>query len=301
MRFALQAGGGTYDEFLAWARYAESRGLDGFAIPDHYLRGGPGGAALDALVTMGGLVRDTDSIELMTLVSPVTWRHPAVLAKTAATLADMSGGRFTLGVGTGWLESEHRLFGLPFPERGVRFEMMEEALGYLRAAFSEPPVDFAGKHYRFEAFEMQPRPPLRIVVGGTGTHRTPELAGRYADELNAYPAPPDVFAAKVSRARAAATAAGRDPRGLTISSAGFFIAGDTESAYRERLEAHAARSGAVVADLEESMRVRNSPHGTWDQVRARLSAMEQAGMTRFVIQTFTDDPADVEEILEKLS
>jgi alkanesulfonate monooxygenase SsuD/methylene tetrahydromethanopterin reductase-like flavin-dependent oxidoreductase (luciferase family) len=234
-------------------------------------------------------------------VSPVTWRHPAVLAKTAATLDDMSGGRFTLGVGTGWLESEHRLFGLPFPERGVRFEMMEEALGYLRAAFSDPPIEFAGRHFRFEPFDMQPRPMLRIVVGGTGTHRTPELAGRYADEFNAYPAAPEVFAAKVARARAAAVAAGRDPERLTISSAGFFIAGDTDSSYRERLEAHAARTGAAVSDLEESMRVRSSPHGTWDQVRARLAAMEEAGMSRFVIQTFTDDPADIEEILEKLS
>jgi alkanesulfonate monooxygenase SsuD/methylene tetrahydromethanopterin reductase-like flavin-dependent oxidoreductase (luciferase family) len=300
MRFALQAGGGTYEEILSWARFAESHGFEAFAIPDHYLRGGSGGAALDALVTMGGLARDTKTIELVILVSPVTWRHPAVLAKTAATLADMSGGRFTLGVGTGWLESEHRLFGLDFPERAVRFDMMEEALAYLRSAYAEPPVDFVGRHYRFEGFDMQPRPDLRIVVGGTGTRRTPELAGRYADELNAYPAPPEVFAAKVARARAAAAAAGRDPGGLTISSAGFFIAADTESGYRERLAAHAARTGSKVEDLEEAMRVRNSPHGTWDQVRATLGAMEQAGMSRFFIQTFIDDPGAVDEVMEQL-
>jgi alkanesulfonate monooxygenase SsuD/methylene tetrahydromethanopterin reductase-like flavin-dependent oxidoreductase (luciferase family) len=154
----------------------------------------------------------------MVLVSPVTWRHPAVLAKTAATMADMSGGRFTLGVGTGWLESEHRRFGFDFPERSVRFDMMEEALGYLRAAFSDPRVDFTGRHYQFEGFDMQPRPILRLVVGGIGTRRTPDLAGRYADELNAYPAPPGVFAAKVARARRAAVAAGRDPDRLLISS-----------------------------------------------------------------------------------
>ncbi len=249
---------------------------------------------------MGGLARDTSTIEIVVLVSPVTFRHPAVLAKTASTLADMSGGRFTLGVGTGWLESEHRLFGFEFPERKVRFEMMEEALGYLRAAFSEPPVAFTGTHYRFEAFDMQPRPPLRIVVGGTGTRRTPELAGRYADELNAYPAPPEVFAEKVSRARAAAVTAGRDPGRLMISSAGFFIGGDTETQYRERLEAYAAQSGGSVADLEEYMRVRTTPHGTWDQIRTRLRGLEEAGMSRFFIQTASDDPRDVEEVMEKL-
>lgn len=300
MRFALQAGGGTYEQILTWARYAESRGFEAFAIPDHYLSGAAGGAALDALVTLGGLARDTSTIELMVLVSPITWRHPAVLAKTAATLHEMSGGRFTLGVGTGWLESEHRLFGLPFPDRKVRFDMMEEALGYLRAAFADPPVDFAGAHYRFEGFDMQPRPPLRVVVGGTGTKRTPELAGRYADELNAYPAPPEVFASKVARARAAAIAADRDPDHLLISSAGFFIGGDTEAQYRERLEAYAVDSGGTVEELEEAMRVRTTPHGTWDQIRSRLDEMATAGMSRFFIQAFGDDPAAVEEVREKL-
>ncbi len=301
MRFALQSGGSSYQDILTWARFAERRGLDAFAIPDHYLRGGPVGAALDALVVLGGLARETSTIELVLLVSPVTFRHPAVLAKTAATLADMSDGRFTLGVGTGWLEREHTLFGFDFPERSVRFAMMEEALGYLRAAFANPPVSFSGQYFQFEEFDMQPRPELRIVVGGTGTHRTPTLAGRYADELNAYPAQPDAFAAKVSRAHEAAVSAGRDPAGLTISSSGFFIAGDTEAEYLDKLAEYAAESGTTVEDLKESMRVRNSPHGTWDQVRKMLGGLEQAGMQRFFIQTFRDDEKDVELILEKLS
>lgn len=300
MQLALQAGGASYAEMLAWARFAEDRGLSAYAIPDHYLRGGAGGPALDSLVVMGGLARETTTIELVLLVSPITWRHPAVLAKTAATLMDMAGDRITLGVGTGWLEEEHRLFGLPFPERSVRFTMLEEALGYLRAAFAEPPVSFAGEHYRFEAFDMQPRGPLRLIVGGTGTQRTPELAGRYCDELNAYPAPSEAFAAKVTRARAAAAAAGRDPDALVISSSGFFVAGDTEADYRDRLAAVAADLGATVADLEESMRVRNSPHGTWDQVRHTLAGMEAAGMTRFFIQAIGDGREDIEHVLEKL-
>lgn len=300
MRFALQAGGGTYEEMLRWARFAEDRNLDAYAIPDHYVRGGEGGPALDSLVVMGGLARETSTIELVLLVSPVTWRHPGVLAKTAATLMDMAGDRITLGVGTGWLEEEHRLFGFPFPERAERFAMLEEALGYLRAAFAEPPQSFAGEHYRFVAFDMQPRRPLRLIVGGTGTHRTPELAGRFCDELNAYPAPPDVFAAKVARARAAAVAAGRDPHRLTISSSGFFVAGDTEAGYRERLGEVASRLGGTVEELEESMRVRTSPHGTWDRVRERLAGMEAAGMERFFIQTIGDGPDEVEEILRQV-
>jgi alkanesulfonate monooxygenase SsuD/methylene tetrahydromethanopterin reductase-like flavin-dependent oxidoreductase (luciferase family) len=300
--FALQALGSTYEETLAWARFAESRNLAAFAIPDHYLRRADDQPepAHDALVVMAGLARETSSIELVLLVGPVTWRHPAVLAKSYASLWEMSGGRIKLGVGTGWMEREHELFGFPFPERGERFDMLEEALAYLRAAYSEPPKSFTGMHYSFEAFDMQPRPPLRMVIGGVGAKRTPDLAGRYCDELNAYPAPMEEYTEKVARARAAASEAGRDPDALLISSSGVITSADTEEEYRTALERRAARSQATVEELEESMRVRNAPRGTWDQVREVLAGMEQGGMRRFYIQVADDDHAAVDLALERL-
>lgn len=300
--FALQALGTTYEETLNWARFAESRGMAAFAIPDHYLRRGDDKPepAHDALVVMAGLARETSSIELVLLVSPVTWRHPAVLAKSYSSLWEMSGGRIKLGVGTGWMEREHELFGFHFPERGERFDMLEEALAYLRAAFSDPPESFSGKYYSFEAFDMLPRPPLRLVVGGIGTKRTPELAGRFCDELNAYPAPSAEYAEKVARAQGAAAGAGRDPDALLISSSGVITSADTEAEYLALLEIRAARSGVAVAELEESMRVRNAPRGTWGQVREVLAGMEEAGMRRFYIQIADDDQAAVDLALERL-
>ena len=302
IQYALQALGSTYRETLDWARFAESRGLAAFAIPDHYLRRADDRSepAHDALVFMGGLARDTSSIDLVLLVSPVTWRHPAVLAKSYASLDELSGGRIKLGVGTGWMEREHELFGFPFPERLERFEMLEEALQYLRSAFSDPPVDFKGKHYSFRAFDMQPRPPLRMVVGGTGTKRTPELAGRYCDEFNAYPSPGREFAAKVDRARQAATEGGRDPAALLISSSGALTSGDTEEEYRAALEKRAARFEVTVEELEASMQRRNSPRGTWDQVREVLAGLAAAGMQRFYIQVADDDHATIDRALERL-
>jgi alkanesulfonate monooxygenase SsuD/methylene tetrahydromethanopterin reductase-like flavin-dependent oxidoreductase (luciferase family) len=299
---ALQALGPTYEETLSWARFAESRGLAAFAIPDHYLRRADDTPepAHDALVVMAGLARETTSIELVLLVSPVTWRHPAVLAKSYASLHEMSGGRITLGVGTGWMEREHQLFGFPFPERGERFDMLEEALGYLRAAYADPPQAFNGKHYSFEAFDMQPRPPLRMVVGGIGPKRTPELAGRYCDEFNSYPAPIEEFAAKIDVARRAASDAGRDPASLLISSSGVLTSADTEEEYRAALEIRAARAGVTVEELEESMQRRNSPRGTWDQVREVLEGLASAGMERFYIQVPDDDQAAVDHALERL-
>ena len=305
MRYGLQAGGGSYAEVLEWARWAETRGLSGFAIPDHFVRGvafsgGSEEPALDALAVMSGLARDTESIELFLLVSPVTWRHPAVLAKTYATIDQMSGGRLTLGVGTGWMEREHELFGLPFPDTGTRFEMLEEALQYLRAAFSDPPQSFQGDHYAFDAFDMKPRPELKLVVGGTGAVKTPTLAGRYCNELNAYPAPEEAFAAKVRIARDAASEAGRDPDALLISSSGVLIAGDTDEEYRKRLERFAEMMGSPMDEVEEGLRLRNSPRGTWAEVCDILGGMERAGMERFWIQAWGDEPADVERALERL-
>ncbi|MEA2002942.1 MAG: LLM class flavin-dependent oxidoreductase [Actinomycetota bacterium] len=303
MEFALQTVGKTYDEFLEAARWAEEKGLAAFAIPDHYLYGVTDDAlttpAYDAFAVMAGLARETARIELVVLVSPITFRHPAVLVKNTATIQEMSGGRFKVGVGTGWLEQEHTRFGIDFPDTKTRFAMTTEALAYMRAAFSEPPVDFVGHYYALDAFDMQPRPELKIVVGGTGKVKTPHLAGTYADELNAYPDQPDEYAAKIAVAREAAVAAGRDPGALLISSSGAIIAADTQAGYRDKLADIAVKADVDPEELEGEAARRNSPRGTWDQVRAILDGMQEYGLSRFYFQEkFV--PADIELKLSKL-
>lgn len=304
MEYALQTIGATYEDFLRAARWAEDKGLAAFAVPDHYIYGmggrGMGTPAYDALALMAGLARETSQIELVVLVSPITFRHPAVLAKNAATIQQMASGRFKLGVGTGWHESEHQRFGFELPETGTRFEMLEEALAYLRACFADPPVDFRGKHYQLEAFDIQPRPELRLVVGGTGAVKTPRLAGCYADELNAYPAPADEYRARIERAHAAAASAGRDPAGLLISSSGQMLAADTKDEYRDKLAALAEEVGADAEELEAAAAKRNTPRGTWDDVRSILGGMADAGLTRFYFQG-EFDPEDIEMKLSKLT
>lgn len=304
MEFAIQTLGDSYDDFLTAARWAEGKGLAAFAIPDHYLYGEDDKAwsrpAYDAFAVMAGLARETSSIELVILVSPITFRHPSVLAKNTATIQDMSGGRFKLGVGTGWMEQEHDRFGIDFPETKQRFAMTEEALAYLRAAFTEPPVDYTGQFYSFKSFDMQPRPELKLLVGGTGARKTPRLAGAYADELNAYPAAPAEYVAKLDRARHAATGAGRDPNALLISSSGQIVAADTEAEYYDMIKAIAVEHDMDAEKIEEEAAKRNAPRGTWQQVREILSGMEQAGMTRFYFQS-RFDPEDIELKLSKLS
>ena len=177
--------GGTYKQQLEAARWAESEALTSFARCDHYLSGAdPTPAATDAFAVLAGLARETSDIRLCVLVTPITFRHPAVIVKNATTIDEMSGGRLDLGIGTGWMELEHEAFGIPFPDWGERFDRLEEALDYVDAAFGPDPAVFEGDHYSLYA-DVQPKPTgIRTIVGGSGKRRTPTLAGHRADEYN---------------------------------------------------------------------------------------------------------------------
>ena len=274
------------------------------ALPDHYLPSTRGDRAAepvhDAFAQLAGLARDTQRIRLAMLVSPITFRHPAVLAKNAVTIDAMSGGRFSLGVGTGWLEAEHDLFGIPFPPRRERFDRLEESLAYLRACFSPDAPGFEGLHYRLAPQVVSPQPSdgFHLVVGGMGPRRTPELAGRYADEYNVYPALPAEMAARIDLARTTARDAGRDPDSLLISSSGAVLVGRDRADYQDRLAALAARIGATVEELEEHFTPRNTPRGTADEVRELLESMELLGVERFYVQAlYGPEIAPIEETL----
>lgn len=275
-----------------------------FALPDHYLPSTRGDRVAepvqDAFAQLAGLARETERIRLAMLVSPITFRHPAVLAKNAVTIDAMSGGRFSLGVGTGWLEAEHDLFGIPFPSRRERFDRLEESLAYLRASFSVDAPGFGGRYYQLAPQAVSPHPSstFHLVVGGMGARRTPELAGRYADEYNVYPARSEEMAERIHRARTAAFKAGRNPDRLLISSSGAVLVGHDEADYRARLAALADGVGATVDELEDHFAPRNTPRGTAEQVREQLASMESVGVERFYVQALygPDIPA-IEETL----
>ncbi len=298
MEYGLQVSG-TYERVLEAARWAEANGFAAFALPDHYLmamdeeKAGEIPAP-DALIQLAGLARDTERIELVVLVSPITFRHPAVLAKSAIEISRMSGGRFMLGVGTGWMDREHEVFGFDYPEPKERFERLEDALGYLAAVFAEEPTGHDGRFYQLEKFPIQPRPPAPVpmVIGGMGPHKTPRLAGTYAREFNVYPAAPDEFRARIERARAAAVTAGRDPDAMRLSSSGQVVAGETEAEYLDKLAAVAADAGRTVEEIQEHYDKRNTPRGTYGQVSELLGEMADAGVSRFYLQRLGTETLD---------
>ena len=291
MELALQTSG-NYETVLLAARWSEANGLGAIALPDHYLMSSVEDAkpAYDALVQFAGLARDTETIELVILVSPITFRHPAVYVKTAVTLADMSGGRFKLGLGTGWMDSEHEVFGFPYPERAERFEMLEEALAYCRAAFDSSNPGYQGDRYQLDPFDIQPMVPMPLVIGGFGPTKTPRLAGTYCDEFNVYGGPIDEMRVRIERAQEAAVAAGRSADDLMISTACPPIVGLTEADYRAALETAVPLMGKETPDdLHELLEKRNFPHGSREQAIDILGQMEAIGVERYYVQARLDE------------
>ncbi len=279
--------GGTYQELAALASWAEQTGLVGFARSDHLLaRRTPAPEATEAFTTLAALARDTTSIRLGVLVSPITFRHPAVVAKMAATIDQISDGRFDLGVGTGWMELEHDAFGLPFPPWDERFARLEEALDYLAACFGEDPGSLSGRYYELDA-SVRPRPSgLRMVIGGSGPSRTPELAGRYADEYNLFLAPVAETAARIEAMRAAAVAAGRDPQQVVVSLLCQVITGRDGADYGRRLAEEAARHEVDPTELERRWGRNGILAGEPERVAATLAELEEVGVSKLYVQQF---------------
>jgi alkanesulfonate monooxygenase SsuD/methylene tetrahydromethanopterin reductase-like flavin-dependent oxidoreductase (luciferase family) len=288
MEYGLQVAG-TYDHVLSAAAFAKDRGMVAFALPDHYLMAveeekAKTTPAPDAFIQMAGLARETTDLDLVMQVSPITFRHPAVLAKMAITLNRMSTGRFTLGVGAGWMDREHEVFGLPFPPISERFSMFEEALGYLKAAFDPEAPGFSGDRYNLESFPLSPAPVshIPILVGGTGSHKTPRLAGTYADEFNIYPG--EDMAERLTRFRSAAREAGRDPDAIRLSSSGQVAAGETVTDFEELMNQAAADASMSREELDAHYDKRRTPRGTYEQVNAQLEEFAKLGLTRFYFQ-----------------
>jgi len=294
--------GGTYDDLLRLARWAESVGFDSFARSDHYLNMDESVPATDALTTLAGLGRDTETIKLTVLVTPLTFRHPAVLAKTAATVDQMSEGRLELGVGTGWMEPEHERFGIELPDLWERFSRLYETLAYLRSCFGSDNNGFAGRHYNLEPIDVLPKATgdLPIIVGGGGRRKTPAIAGRFADEYNMFTTDTESFEARRRVMSKAAIDAGRDPEAIRISLVGYPVMGDDQADYRDRLAARAASRGMEADEYEAMLESRNLPHGTAVQVAEQFAAYAGNGVDRYYLQVYAPlgeiDTADVERV-----
>jgi alkanesulfonate monooxygenase SsuD/methylene tetrahydromethanopterin reductase-like flavin-dependent oxidoreductase (luciferase family) len=280
--------GGTYDQILRAARLAEAEGLYSFARSDHLAWSRePAADATDAFATLGGLSRDTERIRLCVLVTPITFRHPAIIAKNAATIDQMSGGRLDLGIGTGWNEYEHEALGIPFPASANRWERLVQAIDYLEAAFGPGEGRLDGRHYRLD-LDVRPKPTgVRMIVGGSGPKRTPTLAGTRADEYNMFVCPVDEARAKIEVMRAAA-----GDREVKATMMGPVTVAATDAELADHLDRVAARRNVSVDDVTRRWDAAGVIYGTPDRVAERIAALEETGIERLYLQWLDLDDYD---------
>ena len=275
--------GVTWEQWLALALATEAAGLGGLFRSDHYrsiVRGEPAGA-LDAWATLAALAARTERIRLGTMVSPVTFRPPSVLAKNVVTVDHISGGRVELGIGAGWYEAEHESYGFPFGTQRARLDELDRQLEEITRQWTE-----AGD-VRPRPLQ-QPRPP--IIVGGRAKPRTVAAAIRHADEYNT--TFPSVEEAR-ERARVvaeAARAAGRAP--LRFSMMTGCVVGRDGAEVRERLAAwrDVTRSGDAPPIC-----------GTVDEVVSRLRDYEAAGVERAMLQHLAHEDVDMVAVLGEVA
>ena len=269
MRLALMIEGQegvSWDDWLALAAACEEHGVEALFRSDHYLSGtDPSREALDAWAVLPALAARTERLELGTLVSPVTFRPAAVLANQSRTVNEISGGRVTLGMGTGWMEAEHEAFGFPFPP-------MQERLALFRAQLDDV--------RRYWGDGRRPR----LVIGGSGLSGTVGPAARHADEYNTVQATPAECSERREKLARACEREGREAIPLSLMT-GCAIGRD-EAEARERIRRRLERAGQSHVDPDEYRAARGeaSVLGTLDDAVAQLRRYEAAGVERVMLQ-----------------
>jgi F420-dependent oxidoreductase-like protein len=290
----------TWPDLLeAWLRIDEM-GFDTGWVPDHFYAGygDPAGPCLEAGTVLAAVASRTRRIGVGHLVLSNTFRHPAVVANLAASLDHVAGGRFTLGLGAGWLQSEHDGYGLPFGTMRERIERLDEALTVIRLLHTERRATFAGRFYRLEEALCEPKPyggrRLPMLIGGGGERFTLRVVAKHADEWNCEVSP-SVLARKLAVLREHCRAVGRNPDDIRVSvvlrseaqaeamwAAMVRMQNPNLVAERRRLETE----GVPAADLEARLRtwVRESLLPV-DESRAvdRLHEYVAAGVTHFIV------------------
>jgi F420-dependent oxidoreductase-like protein len=290
----------TWEQWLALAGACEEHGLEGLFRSDHYgpLLGMPDRGSLDAWATLAGLAARTSRIRLGTLVSPATFRPPAVLAKNVVTVDHISGGRVELGLGAGWHEGEHRAHGFEFPATPVRMERLAEQLEIVTRSWSEDSFSFQGRHYQVQDLRLLPKPVQRprptLLVGGRAGPRSLAMAARFADEYNVTGLPMEELPERRARQLDAWREAGRDPGTARMSLMTTGVVGRDQTEVEQRVGRVLAVTGSDDSVAEVIDAKPNWLLGTVDQVVEQLRGLEAAGISRVMVQHL--DHADTEMV-----
>jgi alkanesulfonate monooxygenase SsuD/methylene tetrahydromethanopterin reductase-like flavin-dependent oxidoreductase (luciferase family) len=283
----------TWESFLRMAGTVESLGFDLLFRSDH-LKPLEVSAFRDTLAlwpSLSALAMHTKRIRFGPLVCPMTFRHPALVAKMAASVSLLSNGRLDLGLGAGWYGGEHRAFGIRYPRYADRLEMLEEGTQVIRQLWAGKPSSFSGKHYQLEdAAGLMLPDPIPIIMGGKG-EKTLQVVALRADEWNCSYVGVDVFKEKSLQLDDNCDTLGRDPASLRRSLMTPFVIGKDGTQVQRHIDAHRMTFPSLPANLTtwlEAGFIGGSPA----QVSDQMSTFADGGTNRFMLQQNALDDLD---------
>jgi F420-dependent oxidoreductase-like protein len=282
MRFSVwPAPTQSFTDVLEIARHAESTGWDGLWYADHFMPDGENTRVPwpEAWTTLAALAVSVPRIRIGPLVTGNTYRHPAVLAKMAASVDHLSGGRLVLGLGAGWQENEHRQYGISYFTVKERLERLAEACELIRGLFGNETTTFKGKHYQLENAVLEPKPvqkPLPLLIGGGGEKVTLRIAARFADEWNVW-GDAETLKRKMAILDGYCAAIGRPPRAIQRSAVALLFLTD-DRALVEKMRSRPAGRPMIV--------------GNADEVREIVRGYRDAGVDELIVPDFTLGPRE---------
>lgn len=275
----------TWEETKAASLEFETLGYDSVWLNDHlYGIPGPQLPILEAWTTLAAVGGITGRVQLGTLVSPVGFRNPALLAKMAATLDNISAGRVIVGIGSGWFEMEFSGYGYDFPPLRTRLEQLDEAATLLKQLWTESRPSFTGQHFRTAEVFCEPKPVQRphppLLIGGGGERILLRIAAKHADIWNNLAIHQGQLAHKVAVLREHCAAIGRDAATIQVSQQTMVIIGRDSAEVNARLEKASAIYGGHLGHG-----IAGTPEQCAEQIRTHVAA----GCTMFIVEFFGRD------------
>ena len=285
--------GVDFPGLLERARACEESGFHSIWLADHmWARGLPDVDHLEIWTALSALAACTSRLRLGSLVLCNAYRNPALVAKMAATLDQISGGRLELGMGAGWMQEEYRGYGYTFPPLRTRIEQLDEGVEVVRRLFTEARATFQGKYYALDDAANNPKPVQRpyppITIGGSGERVLLRVVAKHADRWNCPMNAGAEIAHKLAALRAHCAAVGRDPATITVGEQVLVVLGKDEADFKQRW-AMAKQHLGTFADLD-AVAVRGTP----ERVVAGLQAKIESGVRLFTLMF--GDLAPVETI-----
>ena len=303
--------GVNWDRWLRIVKLAEDLGFPTLFRSDHYFIGSQQDS-LEAFISLAVAAQQTARIRIGPLVSPVTFRSPVDVGRMAAQIDVLSGGRFVLGIGNGWNESEHSAYGIPFPPPSERSRRLEEAIQVLNAMWGPGPASFDGSYYHLDGVDPMPKPQAgrpTLLIGGSGPKRTLKLVAQYADEWNSVNGSVESFIERLDTLKRHCEAVGRDPGTIRKSIMTFGLVGPNDAAIDRAAVAAArvvGRGQMTPKELREQSKERGMISGTTDEVVDWLGRLAEAGVDEVEFQHFDFDDDSIprylaEEIIPRVS